>query len=297
MGFIESLFSGVRVFVSELITVVAEAVRCVLKEIDRSPFGRAATQLLQGATRKYFSTAQNLVDEEREFGEKFMRDGRRSEADAERLQEITAERDILRKQIDAAKASNAAQEFRENQDQVVAVAASDDEASATVGIIASKTCPECGETMRIRQGGFNDKTERRRFYWQCTSTKFACPSIKLDPAKGGGYVIRKQDPNLDFSAHDRRVIWERKDVLVETASRLRNALDEYDNEIICPTHLLLMKLVERRAADGRLLTTYEYVCRAVDSEGRACRHRISLETFPQVSEALRRREGQGIIKG
>lgn len=58
-----------------------------------------------------------------------------------------------------------------------------------------------------------------------------------------------------------------------------------------------MKLLQRSQADGRLLTTYEYVCLAVDSEGRACQHRISIETFPQVSEILRRREGQGIIKG
>lgn len=296
MGFLESLFSGVRVFVSELVTVVADAVRVVLEEIDRSSFGRAATQFVHGATQKYFSTAQNLAAEERELAEKFVRDGRRSETDAERLQEIAAERVSLRKQIDAAKASNAAQEFRENQDQVVAVAASDDEASATVGIIASKACPECGETMRIRQGAFNDKTERRSFFWHCTSAKFACPSIKLDPAKERASVMRKQDPNLDLSAPDRRAIWKRKDVLVETAGRLRNALGEDDSEIVCPTHLLPMKLLPRSQADGRLLLTYEYVCLAVDSEGRACQHRIRLETFPQVSEALRRREGQGIIK-
>ena len=296
MGFLDSLFSGVKVFVSELVTVVADAVRVVLEEIDRSSFGRATTQLVQGATRKYFSTAQNLVDEERELAGKFVRDGRRSETDAERLQEIATEREALRDQIDAAKTSNAAQEFRENQDQVVAVAASDDEASAAVGIIASKTCPECGETMRIRQGGFNDNTGRRNFYWQCTSAKFACPRIKLDPVKERASVMRKQDPNLDLSAPDRRAIWERKDVLVETASRLRNALGEDDSEIVCPTHLLPMKLLPRSQADGRLLTTYEYVCLAVDSEGRACQHRIPLETFPQVSEALRRREGHGIIK-
>ena len=296
MGFLESLFSGVKVLVSELVTVVAEAVRVVLEEIDRSSFGRAATQLVQGATRKYFSTAKNLADEERELAEKFVHDGRRSETDAERLQEIANEREQLRRQIDEAKACDAAQEFRKNQDHVVAVAASDDEASATVGIIASKSCPECGETMRIRQGGFNDKTERRRFYWQCTSAKFACPSIKLDPVKERASVMRKQDPNLDISAPERRAIWERKDVLIETAGRLRQALGEDDSEIVCPAHLLPMKLLPRNQADGRLLSTYEYVCLAVDSEGRACKHRIPLETFPQVSEALRRREGQGIIK-
>ena len=110
MGFLELLFSGVRVFVSELVTVVAEAVRVVLEEIDQSSFGRAATQLVQGVTRKYFSTAENLAAEERELAEKFVRDGRRTETDAERLQEIALEREVLRKKIDAAKKKLEAEE-------------------------------------------------------------------------------------------------------------------------------------------------------------------------------------------
>ena len=73
-------------------------------------------------------------------------------------------------------------------------------------------------------------------------------------------------------------------------------LDEEDKNIVCPTHLIPMKLSEKPNADGRLLATYEYVCLGVDADGRACRHKISLETFPQVSEALRRRDGVGIIR-
>ena len=85
--------------------------------------------------------------------------------------------------------------------------------------------------------------------------------------------------------------------MVETAGRLRQALGEDDDHVICPTHLLPLKLLPRQNADGRLLSTYEYVCLGVDAVGRACNHRILLETFPQVSEALKRREGHGIIRG
>lgn len=295
MGFLDSLFSGVKVFVRELVIVAAEAVRVVLDEIDKSSFGRAATELLQGATRKYFTTAADLAAEERELAEKFQRDGRRSEADAERAEEIAAERDSLKKKIDAARSKEAADEFRSERDSVIKAPINDDEASAAVGILASKTCPECGQTMRIRQGGFNEETERRTFYWQCTSGQYSCPTIKLDPMKTPASVLRKQDPNLDLSLLERRAIWQRMDVIVETAGRLRQALGEDDQEIVCPTHLLPMKLLPKNHSDGRLLTTYEYVCLGVDSEGRACQHRIPLETFPQVSEALRRREGYGII--
>lgn len=295
MGFLESIFSGAKVFVRELVTVVAEAVRVVLEEIDRSNFGRAATQLIQGATQKYFNTAANLAAEERELAEKFRRDRRRSEADATRVQEIAAERQQLKKHMDSVKSKEAANEFRDDQVELIAASIGDDEVSAAVGILASKTCPECGETMRIRQGRFNSQTGRRPFYWQCTSGGFSCPSIKFDPTKQRASVMRKPDPNLDLGLKERRAIWERKDVLVKTAGRLRQALGEEDREIICPTHLLPMKLLPKSQSDGLLLTSYEYVCLAVDSEGRACQKRVPLETFPQVSEALRRTEGYGII--
>ena len=150
--------------------------------------------------------------------------------------------------------------------------------------------------MRIRQSGFNSDTERRRFYWQCASEKGTCPTEKLDPGHSKGSVLRKPDPNLDLGLQERRDLWNRKDVLVATAQRVRQGLGEEDGQIICPTHVLPMKLLPRAGADGRLLTTYEYVCLGVDPEGRACRHRTPLETFAQVSAALTRREGEGIIR-
>lgn len=295
MGFLESLFSGAKVFLKQFVTVAAEAVQIVLDEIDKSIFGRAATQLVQGATKKYFSEASELANEERELANKFQRDGRRSNVDAERLKEISEERDHLRKELEIAKNRESAEELNSAKEYIKLAPINDDEASATVGILASKICPECGETMRIRQGGYNDKTERRSFYWQCTSVKFTCPTIKLDPTAENGSVIRKPDPNLDLSITQRREIWQQKDNLVKTASRLRQGLGEDDKDIICPNHLLPMKLLPKPGSDGRLLTTYEYVCLGVNSEGRACNHKISLETFPQVSEALRRRDGVGII--
>ena len=35
----------------------------------------------------------------------------------------------------------------------------------------------------------------------------------------------------------------------------------------------------------------------VAPDGRACQHRVPIETFPQAFELLRRHEGHGIIKG
>lgn len=298
MSLLDSLFSGVKVFVKELVTVVGEAVRMVLEEIDRSSFGKAATELVRGFTRKYFSKAEGLAEEEREFAEKYQRDGKHSEQDKERLREIQAERERLRKEIEAAKAREAAEEFEAKRGEVIAAEMSDDELSAAVGILASKEC-RCGGTMRIRQGYLRHGTFDRDFYWQCTMMNpLPCPTIKLRSDELKVSVLRKENLDLDGDAKKRRQIWTNDDVINRTHTRLRqNYLDEKDEEVICPHHLLPMKLVQKRGANGGMLALYEYVCIGIRPDGNPCSYTVALETFPQVSAMFQRREGKGIIDG
>ena len=56
-----------------------------------------------------------------------------------------------------------------------------------------------------------------------------------------------------------------------------------------------MKLLPKRAQGGRVLDSYEYVCLGVTAEGKACEHKIELQTMPQVAAMLQRTEGEGII--
>ncbi|MDR2188665.1 MAG: hypothetical protein LBE62_11560 [Azonexus sp.] len=298
MGILTSLFSGVKALVREVVGVVAEGVRAVLEEIDKSSFGRAATQLVQGITKRYFGEAEELAEAERELGEKYRHDRKRTPADDDRLREIAARRNALRKDIAAAKSNEAAAELRKNEKSVIAVPPGHDEISATVGILASKVCPECGAPMTMRQGGVVSKTNKPNLYWQCTSLpRPFCRTITFNPEKEKDVasLIRMPDPNLDLS--ERRAIWERPDVLKETSERVfDNLLGQIDPDVICPHHLLPMKLLEKPNADGRLLTSYEYVCRWIDANGKRCQHRVALETFPQVSETLKRHEGVGIIR-
>ena len=303
MGFLESLFSGARAFLREVVVpvlqvakqVAIDTVRAVLEEIDRSEFGRAATRYIDGASRQYFNRAEDLAAEQREIAERARRDGKRSSRDDDRLREIDLERRRLREELEAAKAAEASAELKDAATQLVSAPVSDDETSAAVGILSSRVCPTCGGSMRIRQGGYNGTTRRRSFYWLCSAHPGACPTINFDPAKENLMALRKSDPNLDLPTKERREIWERKDVVRETQIRLRQHLGEKDDEVICPHHLLPMKLLEQPSSSGLLLTTYQYVCLHVDDDGRACQHRIPLETFPQVSETLRRSEGAGII--
>lgn len=298
MNILDSIFSGAKVIIQQLVTVATEAIKLVLEEIDRSPFGHAATQLVQGLNSKLFTQAQNLAEEERNFAEKAQRDGRRSKKDDERLQEISAEREKLRKEMEIGKLKAAGAEFAKEKNNVIATNLSDEELSASVGILSSKTCPSCGGTMRIRQTSFSVNEQRIKFYWQCTmQNQFHCPTIKLNPNDLDATVIRRPDADLDGSSKERKKIWERDDVLVKTHYRVRQSLDEADEEIICPSHLLHMKLLEKPRGNKTLCGNYHFVCLAVNPDGLACSHTVALETLPQVSAMLRRRDGRGIIDG
>lgn len=297
MNFLEALFSGAKAFVRELISVSRTVVREVLKEVDQSAFGRSATRLADGIADRYFNQARDLSDEERELAEKSRRDGRRTEADAERLREIAAERERVRAEMERANAERCAQDLRDHADETLVARLDDDELSSNVGILAAKVCPVCGGTMRIRQRPVASDTGIRRFYWQCTEPNLPpCPNIKLDPSKGNAGIVRLADPDLDTPKEERRAAWKRPDVVAETHGRVRQHLGDDDKQVVCPQHLLPMKLLPKRNHGGRVLDSYEYVCLEVTSDGKSCEHKIDLQTMPQVAAMLRRTEGEGIIR-
>lgn len=295
MSLLDTLWGGAKALIQGVTSAAREVVRAVLEEIDRSSIGRATTQLIHGVSRQHFGTAKNLADEERELAEKQARDGRLREVDLERLRAIEAERDTLRKELEAAKASEAAKELREAGDDLIAANLSADEAASAVGILASKAC-ECGGTMRIVQGGFDAKRGRQSFYWKCTVPRaIPCMTVKLDPEANKATVLRQADPDLDGAHATRRAIWERQDVLAEAHGRLRQGLGDDDEEVICPTHLLSMKLMPKPSASGRMLDSYHYICLGVHADGRACSYTVDVKSFPQVAATLKRRDGVGII--
>jgi len=281
----------------EVVSVARTVVREILKEIDQSVFGRSATRLVDGIADRYFTQARDLADEERELAEKAQRDGHRTEADAERLHAIEAERQRVRADLEKVNAERAAQDMRDHANETLLAKLDDDELSSNVGILAAKVCPACAGTMRIRQGPIASDTGVRKFYWQCTEPNFPpCPSIKLDPSQADSGVLRMADPDLDTPKEARRATWKRPEVIAETHGRVRQHLGDDDKQVICPQHLLPMKLLPKRNQGSRVLDSYEYVCLGVTSEGKACEHKIELQTMPQVAAMLRRTEGEGIIR-
>lgn len=298
MSFLDALFSGAKALAKELVGIGTTLVREILHEIDNSSFGKAATRVVAGVADRMFGNAQDLADEERDLAAKYQRDGRRTEADAERLREMEAERDRLRAAMEEVNAARSAQEFKDRADDLDVHELDDDELSANVGILSAKKCPQCSESMQIVQGAFNITNNKRNFFWRCTAIRrYPCPTVTLDPAKERSRVVRLENPDFDTPRDIRRTTWEKQPVINETHARLRQHLGDEDQQLVCPTHLLPLKLMESRKKGGKLLDSYEYVCLAVNADGRACDHHVTLQTMPQVAAMLQRTEGEGIIRG
>ena len=95
MSFFEALFSGAKALFQVVVAGVREVVRVVLAEVDNSLLGRAATDMINGATKNQFNRARDYAEEEREYAQKRQRDGGLTESDQDRLREIVLTQPFL----------------------------------------------------------------------------------------------------------------------------------------------------------------------------------------------------------
>lgn len=297
MKLLEALLVGATALINRVLesehvrTVVAHVVR----EASQTGWGKAAVHAVKGVLDGLQSKAYDLTEKERDIHERARRDGRYSPRAPDDLAEIKAERDRLREQLNDAQRRKAAEDLDAKKDEVKAAQLDEDELAARAGLVTAKVCPECGDTMRLQIGAMSARTGRRNFYWQCNSTRSPpCRTITYDPADSGS-IIRPPNPDFDTDLVTRRAIWTDKVTLAQTHDRVRSHLGDKDEEMLCPQHLTPMKLMETRSPSGLVLNSYEYVCRGVNADGRACTHRIPIKTMPQAAEMLRRNEGVGII--
>ena len=296
MNFFEALLSGAKVLLQETARVAGTFIREIVREIDDTHIGkvigRVATKILDSVENK----AGDLAGEEADIYQRAAKDGRLDEESIDRLRKIEAERDRLRAELDQANKERAAKELSEHEAEIKTVDLDEDEVSANTDLVTSKECPNCGGTMRLRQGNFSINTGARKFYWQCADViRKNCPTITYNLRDEKKSILRRANPDFDLDKGKRDSIWGREDVTNEAHRRLRNHLGDEDQEMICPVHLLRMKMLPKRFAGGRMLDSYEYVCLGVSPDGTACKHVVPVKSKPQVAGILRRTEGQGII--
>jgi hypothetical protein len=275
---------------------------------DVAQRGRQAVDRAQTAVRRGWDTAQRVVngayrgakeawEEKREYEAKRQRDGRLNEEDAEREAELAAQLRDIQRDITEIKSGLAAEALR--QGEILTAALSADELSANTGLLATKTCPECGGVMTIRQGSFNLNRKQHSFYWQCISNLrgYHCRTLSIRLEEESLDVVRAANPDLDGNPADRRDIWTQQDVLRRTQRRFETFVGEVDDDLMCPIHVAPLRIQRKPNAEGTLLNSYEYACSAVWVNGAPCGFRIPITSFAQIASILRRKTNRGIIDG
>lgn len=292
-----AFFPGAQGFVERAVDKVVERAKAFAREVVNAyveETRRIGGRDLEFLAKQQRIRAENLAEEEKELAKKRERDGRITEADAERKAEIARERERLREDIDNTTAAASAAEI-ENSDKLRSGVISDTEAEGLVGLMSTKPCLRCGRTMTLQFEANNLQTGPR-FKWVCSAIRpDPCPIVRVTTKELQQQQVSIREPHADLDASPQeREAWKRSDVLARTAGRVRAQLGEDDKAMICPRHLLPMKLMQLANADGRLFATYQYTCLAVDGVGRACSHTVPVKSFGQVSALLTRNEGRGI---
>lgn len=292
-----ALFPGARAIVAKAVDRAVDAVVRVGKD-----FVAGWLQAAGGSgridpavsARDHRTEAQELVEEERYLAEKLTRDGRRSPADADRVEEIRAAREDLRDKIGEVNAVRAAQDIA-STDGLISAQTSPDELAAQVGILSTKECPSCSGVMTLLIGNHNQSTGQK-FLWRCTAARaIPCKDVYVKPAELAQQVsVRRPHADLDITPAERKA-WNDPKLVAKTAGRVRSHLGDEDEAVLCPVHLLPMKLLPSANAGGLLLDSYQYTCLAVHPDGRACSHTLPVRSFGQVSGLLTRVEGRGIL--
>jgi hypothetical protein len=259
MAFLQTLFStATALFEGAKRTV--QATKRMIEDTDidlavrfrRSKFGQEIEKAVSKGRKNFqqgidiaakavnsaYRAAKDVLDEEREYNEKRARDGRLKEEDEERLHELSKEREQLKQEIGDLKAGIAA--IKLQNETLISTLLSSDELSANTGIIASKACPECGGTMRIRQSGRDYSTGEHRFWWECISNLngYRCKTLKVDLESETPEVARSENPDLDGEQGTRHAVWTRPLVVQKTHARVRSLLGELDDDMMCPAHAL-----------------------------------------------------------
>jgi hypothetical protein len=301
MSILDAVIRGAKAIMCKIAPTLKETVRMLVEEIDRSVLGRVLTQTLKNINQRYFAEARSLAEEERELAEKLKRDGRFREADLDRIKEIRWDRKELRQKLSELKTAEAQDELKAASGELINTPLTLDEFSAAIGLMTSKECPSCGGVMRLVQYPMKENGKRSDTHpikWKCIQIRHTpCRILAVNLEDDAVKMLRRPDPDLDGSVKERRSVWERPDVLAKTHLRLRQGLGEYDEEVICPVHAMPMRFLPIPRADGTLLSSYHFVCLGVNLNGSACSHSVPVQSFPQVSSALRRHGDGGIIDG
>lgn len=294
MGLLDTLFGAAKVLIRTALSTVKDVVVETVRALEGTATGKVLIKAAESwatTKSKAYRSAASFAEEEAELGKKMARDGKLPPSDWDRKREIDEARMQLREKHAQADAGRLKEDLAGKDTRVVAAEA--DEFIGAIGLLTHKECG-CGGTMAVTTShrSTNGGAYQTEFTWACPVCR---KRERFDPVKESAALVRTADPDLDIPERERHKLWNEPKTLAETNARLSSHLGEADKEVLCPNHLVPMKLFPSFAASrGLVLDSYTYACICTTIDGRRCMQKVPLDRMAQASAALRRLEGVGI---
>lgn len=243
-----------------------------------------------------------VVDLER----KEKRDGRVSNEDQERKQELELLRTEKFKEFQDLKSAEIAEEQFTKPEEYETSVINNDKVHILqfhMGqVVLEKKC-NCGQPMVLRSKTHIDGTlyQLNDFFWSCVSLfNKSTPNCKTQSftAKDLGLLHKSNISEFQLSNQDLSTIFHQPSVETAVIKRVKSHLQEKDDDILCPVHYLPMILREKKEHKGAALDMFYLACPHNPDPRNyfaGCQQKVKLKSAAQLAAYLQRSENRGIL--
>lgn len=243
-----------------------------------------------------------FVDLER----KEKRDGRVSNKDQERKQELELLRTEKFKEYQDLKSAEIAEEQRANPEEYGTSVIDNDKAHILqfhMGqVVLEKKC-NCGQPMILQSRTRLDGSlcQLNDFFWSCISYySNSIPKCKTQnfTAKDLGLLHKSDILEFQLANQELSTIFHQPSVETAVVKRVKSHIQEKDDEILCPVHHLPMILREKRDHQGAALDMFYLACPHnpdIRNYQAGCQQKVKLKSPAQLAAYLTRSENRGIL--
>lgn len=297
MGFFSELFNGIASSIRTVVHVatdVAATAATVIKTKYRLVKEKYANLNIERLKQTRFDELKSVNDEIIEIERKSRRDGRLTEDDSQRLEELIGKRSKLRERIENAKEVLAAEDIIDHESDYAHKSVDPENPNELVRlggqVMLNKPCPFCSRPQAIRWPTNVREPTVNDLFWACTgyfifssNGERACQykhTLGLHDREIFANIAR---PGLELPANRLNNIILKPEVSQLIKNKLSDSVREASENYLCPVHHEPMELRTKNAATD-LLDLYYLKCRRCDQIVKvksACQLDAVLQSYDQ----------------
>lgn len=301
MGFFSELFNGIASSIRTVVHVTADVAVTAATVIGtkyRQIKEKYADINIDRMKQQRFDQLKRVNDEIIEIERKIRRDGRLTESEGERLDELVIQRSKLRERIENAKEVIAAEDIVANEGEYAykeVDAENPNELVRLAGqVMINKPCPLCFRPQALRwKTGITEPTVNDLF-WACTGYFIVSTNGDRACSYRKGLDLHDREifaniarPGLELPANRLNNIILKPEVSQLIKNKLSDSVREVSENYLCPVHHEPMELRTKKTATD-LLDLYFLKCRR-------CEQTVKIKSAPQLDAVLQSYDQKGLF--